>query len=191
MMTADIVAQISNKWWTFLVRGVVAIALAAFAFSSPTMLATGLVYVVTAYFIISGVAALFAGVSLTGVGYSWTLVLLGVVEAALGVIMLTQPGAGPLALAYLFALWMITSGVLEISAANSLRDYINNEFWWVLLGIITVAFGVYIVLRPDIGILGLVYTVGIYAALAGITLIVLSFRVKSFGSAPAGRKVAT
>jgi len=62
-MIADTVNQLSNKWWTFLVRGLVALVLAAFALGSPAATANGLVYVVAAYFIISGVTAIVAGFS--------------------------------------------------------------------------------------------------------------------------------
>ena len=113
-MIDDTVSQLSAKWWTFLLRGLAALALAAFAFASPGTTATALAYVFAAYFLVSGVAALFAGISLTGAGSWWTLTLLGVVQCALGFMMLTEPGAGPLALAYLFAIWTISTGALEL-----------------------------------------------------------------------------
>ena len=181
-MLVDTINQISSKWWTFLVRGIVALALAAFAFAAPATVASGLVYIFAAYFIISGVAALFAGVSFTGVGHWWALVLMGLVQGALGFIMLAQPGVGPLALAYFFALWMISSGVLEISSAIALRSYVSNDFWWILLGIITLAFGFYVVLRPGLGVLALVYTIGFDAVFAGISLVAFSFRIKNAGT---------
>lgn len=179
-MVTDAINQLSSKWWTFLLRGIVALALAVFAFMMPGAMANALVYIFAAYFIISGVATVFAGVSLTGGGNWWLLILLGVVEAILGFIMLTEPGAGPLALAYLFAMWLILTGTTEISAATMIRNYTNgNEFWWILFGLITLAIGVYVVINPSLGVAALVYTVGIYAALAGIALVVLSFRIKS------------
>ncbi len=189
-MVADTLVQLSSRWWTFLVRGIVAIVLAAFAFLEPATTASALVYVFAAYFIISGIASFFGGVSLTGAGGSWwTLAILGVLQVILGILMLTQPGAGPLALAYLFAIWMITTGALEISSAMAVRALISNEFWWVLLGIITIALGFYIIWNPAIGLFGLVYTVGIYALLAGIALCLLAFRIKSFGSNVAKARV--
>jgi len=189
-VTQDIVSQISSKWWTFLLRGVVALALAAFVFTNPAGAATGLVYIFAAYFLISGVAALFTGFSFTGVGHWWALVIMGLVQAALGVIMITEPGAGPLALAYIFALWMITTGTLEITSAFALRIYLTNEFWWVLLGIITLAFGFYVVVRPDLGLFALVYTIGIYAVLAGIALIAFGVRVKALSVPIASKRAA-
>jgi uncharacterized membrane protein HdeD (DUF308 family) len=111
-------------------------------------------------------------------GNWWALILLGTVQVALGIIMLAKPGAGPLALAYLFAIWAFSTGLMEISAAIALRSYVKNEFWWVLLGLLTLAFGVYIVLQPALGVLTLVFVIGFYAALAGISLIAVGIRIK-------------
>jgi uncharacterized membrane protein HdeD (DUF308 family) len=88
----ETVQQLSAKWWTFLVRGIVALGIAAYAFTSPDGTATALVYVVAAYFIVSGVAALVAGISFTGMGHLFAAIPLGIVQAALGVYMLRVPG---------------------------------------------------------------------------------------------------
>jgi len=168
-MTNDVVDRLTGQWWTFVLRGLIGVALAFFAFAIPATMASGLVFVVAAFFIVSALLAVTAGVSFTGIGSCWALILLGVVQAALGIIMLNQPGTGP----------------AEVSSAIALRNFIKNEFWWVLLGIITLAFGMYVVLRPDLGVLALVYSIGIYAALAGGSLIGLGIRIKN-----AGRDVA-
>jgi uncharacterized membrane protein HdeD (DUF308 family) len=181
-MITDAVNQLTGKWWTFLLRGIVALAIAVFAFGSPGTMATALVYVFAAYFIISGVTSFFAGVSFTGVGNWFALLLMGAIQTVLGILMLAEPGVGPLALAYIFALWLITSGTLEISGAVAFRSVISNEFWWIFLGVVTLAIGLYVVFVPTIGILGLVYTVGIYAVLAAISLIAFAFRLKNAGS---------
>jgi uncharacterized membrane protein HdeD (DUF308 family) len=177
-MIADAMNQLSAKWWTFLVRGILALVLAALALAAPVATAAALVYVFAAYFIISGVVALFAGFSFNRVGHWWTLILMGIVQALLGFVMLFEPLAGPLALAYLFAIWMVTSGMLEISSAIAMRSTISGEFWWILLGFVTLAFGFYVILVPGLGVLALVYTVGFYALLAGVSLIGFSLRLK-------------
>jgi uncharacterized membrane protein HdeD (DUF308 family) len=113
---------------------------------------------------------------------------MGVVQGALGFLMLAEPGAGPLALAYLFATWMIMTGVTEISSAIALRSYISNEFWWIVLGIITLGFGAYVVARPDLGLLALVYTIGFYAIFAGVSMIGFAFRIKNLAGDFAARQ---
>jgi uncharacterized membrane protein HdeD (DUF308 family) len=187
-MIENTVNQLSAKWWTFLLRGIVALVLAACAFGAPGATAGALVYIVAAYFIISGIAAIVAGFSFTGLGHWWALVILGIVQGALGFLMLAQPGYGPLALAYLFAIWTIMTGVTEISSAIALRNVINNEFWWILLGTITLAFGAYVVIVPGLGLLALVYTIGFYAIFAGIALVAFAFRIKGLAGKPVSQR---
>jgi uncharacterized membrane protein HdeD (DUF308 family) len=174
----DAIQALIGKWWTFLLRGLVALALAVFAFVAPQTMSSALVYIVAAFFIVSGLLALVGGLSLTGIGNWWLLILFGIASGALGIIMLTQPGAGPLALAYLVAIWAISAGLMEIASGIAMRNVIRNEFWWVLLGIVTYALGVYIIIRPDLGVFALVYAIGVYSAIAGISLIAFSFKVK-------------
>jgi uncharacterized membrane protein HdeD (DUF308 family) len=178
----ETVQQLSAKWWTFLVRGIVALGIAAYAFTSPDGTTTALVYVVAAYFIVSGVAALVAGISFTGVGQGLAAIPLGIVQAALGLYMLGVPGIGLLSLAHLFAIWTIASGVTELSAAIAVRNIIQNEFWLGLLRVQTLGIGCYVVVQPDIGFLALVYTVGFYGVLAGVSLIGFAFRIEDAGA---------
>jgi uncharacterized membrane protein HdeD (DUF308 family) len=190
-MLAEVINQLADKWWTFLLRGIVALALAFLAFTKPTLMATALVYIFAAYFIISGVVSFLAGLSFTGIGTWWALAIMGVVQTVLGVLMLAEPGVGPLALAYLFALWLVMTGTTELYSAIALRNVVTNEFWWALLGVITLAIGFYVVFVPTIGVYGLVYTVGIYAILAAIALIAFAFRIKSIGGQFAGQQART
>ena len=181
-MITDMAQALTSKWWTFLLRGIFALALAIFIFSQPSITGTGLVYLVAAFFIVSGAAAVVGGTSFTGVGQWWLLILMGLMQIALGIIMITEPGLGPLALAYMVAIYAISTGLMETSSAIALRGYISNEGWWILLGLLTIAFGIYVAVRPDIGYVALVYAVGIYAVLAAGALFALAYRLKSAGN---------
>jgi uncharacterized membrane protein HdeD (DUF308 family) len=174
--------QLAAKWWTFLVHGIVALAIAAYAFTSLGGTATALAYVVAAYFIVGGIAAVAAGISFRGIGHWFAAIPLGIVQAALGVCILSVPDIDPVFLAHLFALWMITSSVAELSATIAMRNIIQNEFWLGLLGIPGLAIGCHFVVRPDLGLLALVYTIGFYGVLAGVSLIGFAFRIKGTGA---------
>ena len=189
-MITEALTQLAQKWWTFLLRGIVALVVAGLVFWQPASTAGALVYLFAAYFIISGIATMIAGFSFN-VKTWWVLLLSGAVSVLLGFVMLSQPGAGPLALAYIFAIWMIMSGTTELSAAITLRSALPGDFWWGLLGVITLAVGFYVIFNPALGIAALVYTVAFYAVFAGISLIGFAFRLKGLtepqvsGHAPA------
>ena len=181
-MIETIAQQATSKWWTFLVRGLIALALGVFVFMEPSTAVVGLIYFVAAYFIVNGCMALVGGVSLTGFSGAPLLVLTGLAQVALGILMIARPGVGPLALAYLVAIWAISTGLLELSAGIAFRNVIENGAWWIVLGILTLALGVYIIFRPDLGVIALVYAVGIYAVLAACVLFALAFNLRSAGS---------
>ena len=189
-MLADLASRVTSYWWTFLVRALFAFAIAAWAFASPSTMASGLVYLLAAYFIVTGILSVVAGVSFTGAPQWWAMILLGALEVFLGVYMLVQPGIGPLALAYIVALWSISVGLLELSAAIEFRKVLDNDFWWGFLGVVMIAIGAYIIYRPDVGVLALVYTIGVYGVLAGVALTMLAFRVKNLGS-DVGKRLST
>ena len=181
-MVSDLVSQVTSNWWTFLVRALCAFGIAAWAFTSPSTMETGLVYLLAAYFIVSGVIEIIAGVSFAGADQWWALILVGALQAFLGFYMLVTPGIGPLTVAYLVAIWAIAVGLLEFVSAIRYRQILNNDFWWGFLGVLTIALGVYIIMNPGIGLLGIVYAIGVYGVLAGIALTVLAFRVKNAGT---------
>lgn len=181
-----LVENVTSRWWTFLVRAIAATAVAVLAFASPGWMTIALVYVVGGYLLVNGVSAMAGGVGFADTGKWWALILMGFAEALFGIIMLAEPGLAPLALAYMFSAWLVASGLLQISAAVALRNVIAGEFWLGLLGAITVAFGFYLLVRPDVGVLALVYTVGWYAVFAAIALTTLAFRLRNAGTELAG-----
>jgi hypothetical protein len=58
-------------------------------------------------------------------------------------------------LVYIIAIWAIVTGVLEVVAAIRLRDVIRNEWWLVASGVLSVIFGLLLVVAPGAGALAL------------------------------------
>lgn len=181
-MFNDFAKTLTDKWWTFLLRGIVALVLGLAVFAYPVAAAGALVYLVAFYFIVSGSAQVLGGIAFSGVGRWWLLVLTGAMSIVLGIIMLAQPGMGPLALAYMVAMYAMFNGLMEISSGIMLNGAVPHTGWWIVLGIVTLMLGMYIVVYPGLGLAALVYMVGFYAIAAAVTLFVLAFRLKSVGT---------
>jgi Short repeat of unknown function (DUF308) len=62
-----------------------------------------------------------------------------------------------------------------------LRREIEGEWALVLGGVLSAIFGLILAFLPSVGLLSLVWLIGIYAILFGIALIVLAFRVRGCG----------
>ena len=80
----------------------------------------------------------------------------------------------------IIATWSIIIGVLEIVGALQLRNEIEGEWWLIISGLLSIAFGVILFVQPASGALALIWIIGIYAILAGGSLIGLAYRLKNF-----------
>jgi uncharacterized membrane protein HdeD (DUF308 family) len=92
-----------------------------------------------------------------------------------------MPGVTAIVLLILIAAWSIMTGLAQIVAAIRLRKEITGEWLLVLAGIISVAFGVFLVARPAVGALAVTLYIGTYAIALGVVLLLLSLRLRAWG----------
>jgi uncharacterized membrane protein HdeD (DUF308 family) len=113
-------------------------------------------------------------------------VFVGLLGVAAGLVAFRWPGITALALLLLIAYWSILRGIIAIVAAVRLRHEMRGELWLILGGIASVVFGALVVISPGSGALAVIWLIGFYAALFGVTLLMLGFRLKSLaGRSPA------
>jgi uncharacterized membrane protein HdeD (DUF308 family) len=97
---------------------------------------------------------------------------------AAGLLTFLTPGLTALVLLFFIAGWAIVTGVFEIIGAIELRKEIDNEWLLILGGIISVLFGVGMMLAPGAGALALVWVIGAYSVVMGVLFVALAFRLK-------------
>ena len=68
--------------------------------------------------------------------------------------------------------------MFQIVGAIRLRKEIDNEWFLILCGVISVLFGIAMFMAPGAGALALIWVIGIYAIIIGVLLVGLSFRLK-------------
>lgn len=169
--------QLARTWWMPLVRGIAAVIFGILALIWPGITLLVLVIFFGAYAIVDGIVAIYSAYRHEVRSRAWA-VALGVIGILAGLAAFIWPGITSLVLLYLIALWAIFTGIAEIADGVQLRKIISNEWMLILGGVLSVIFGVLLLLWPAAGLLSLVWLVGIFALLYGITLIALSFRLK-------------
>ena len=180
-MTFDMATTLglAKWWWTFIVRGIVAILFGVLAFLSPAFGIALLVGLFAAWAIIDGVNSLLTGIRTRGTDRSWWLEILeGVVGVAAGIIALVLPGFAAEILLLLIAAWAILTGVLEIVMAVRLRRVIEGEVWLALAGVASIVFGVVLFLFPAAGALSVVWLLAGFAIAFGVFLVMLGWRLR-------------
>jgi uncharacterized membrane protein HdeD (DUF308 family) len=174
------VNDVPRHWWALGVRGLAAVIFGILAFVWPSITLAVLVLLFGAYALVDGILALVSAVR-SGGEQLWALLLEGVVGIVAGLAVFAFPGLTTLVLLLIIAAWAILKGILEVMSAVRLRKVITNEWSWIAGGALSVIFGLILLAAPGAGALALVWIIGVYAILYGITLIVLAWRVRELG----------
>jgi uncharacterized membrane protein HdeD (DUF308 family) len=181
LTVADLLAR---NWWLLALRGLAGVLFGILAFIWPGITLVALVFLFGAFALVNGILSLIlAWNAPRGFPRFGSLILGGILGIAAGIITFFLPGITALGLLIMIAAWAIATGILEIVAAIKLRKVITNEWLWVLAGILSLIFGVLLLLQPAAGALVLVWWIGAYALVFGIVLMILAFRLRrTFGS---------
>jgi len=171
--------EIARWWWTFIIRGLVAVAFGVLAFLAPAWGIAVLVALFGAWALVDGVTGLVGGIRSRGRDRSWWLSILeGIVGIVAGVFAFLFPVAAAGALIFIIAAWAIVTGLFEIVAAIRLREQIRGEFWLGLAGVASILYGVVIYLFPAAGALSIVWLIGSFAIAFGVFLLILGWRLR-------------
>ena len=180
-MTVDVsgTVEIARWWWTFILRGVLAVAFGVLAFLAPSLGIGVLVGLFAAWALFDGVTGLWEGIRSRGRDRSWWLsVLEGLAGIIAGVLALVFPLFAAEVLVYLIAAWAIVTGIFQIVAAIRLREQIKGEFWLGLAGVASILYGAILFLYPRAGALAIVWLIGGFAIVFGAFLLVLGWRLR-------------
>ncbi|HWV24087.1 MAG TPA: HdeD family acid-resistance protein [Thermomicrobiales bacterium] len=173
---------LSNYWWVFLVRGIVAILFGLAALAWPGLTIATLVIVFGAYALVDGIFAIIDGISTRSENDRWWAeILIGLAGVVAGIWVMAYPGLTAVGLMYFIAAWWLVTGVVQIFYAIRVRKEIANEWYLILTGALSAVLGIAFMLFPGKGALSLIWVIGIYAIVFGILFVLLSFRVKKLG----------
>jgi uncharacterized membrane protein HdeD (DUF308 family) len=169
---------LARNWWAIALRGLVAILFGVIALFVPGAVLLTLALLFAAYLLVDGVLGIIAAVRAASHHERWGLLLAeGVVNIVVGVIAAMFPAAAVLGFVLLVAAWALITGVLMVVAAFRLHS--SHGRWWLFFaGIVSVVWGVLLVVAPLMGAVVLTWWLGGYAIVFGIMLLVVSFRLR-------------
>jgi uncharacterized membrane protein HdeD (DUF308 family) len=179
---------LGRNWWVLALRGIIAIAFGVLAFTQPQLTLRVIVTIFAAYLVADGVSLLasFIRGDPEARRSGWSVAVMGVLGIVVGIAAFVWPNITALTLLALVAFWAILTGIFQVIAAIRLRREIDGELLMALGGVLSIAFGAYLVLNPGDGLLSLVWLVGIWAVIFGVTHLVLAFRIRKVHHEAAG-----
>lgn len=172
------VSSLAARWWVPVVRGVAAILFGVLAIVAPSISLLALVLSWGAYALVDGAFNVIQATRGARAGRSWGWLLFeGVVSIAAGALTFAYPAMTALALLTVIAVWAVLTGIAEIAAAIRLRRAITGEWMLAASGVLSIAFGVLLLVYPSTGALAILWIIGLYAIAFGLLLIGVGLRL--------------
>ena len=118
----------------------------------------------------------------------WYLPLLsGIIFLLMGIWTFMNPADAYVALAFLFSISFLASGLFESLFSITNRDAIDNWGWHLIIGIFTLVVGFIMLIRPEISMATLPFYIGfvvLFRAMAaiGIAIDLRNYGVRSWGN---------
>ena len=171
---------LAKGWWLLLLRGIAAIVFGVLAFVWPGLTLVTLVLFYGAFALVDGVIALVA--AFTGGAKplpTWWLVVVGLLGIAAGIATFVMPGITAILLVLFMGVWALVHGIFEIIGAIQLRKEIDNEWMLILSGVVSVLFGVIVLIAPGARALGLIRAIAAYSIVFGISFVALALPLRN------------
>jgi uncharacterized membrane protein HdeD (DUF308 family) len=164
------------------VAGILAVAIGVVSVAWPNITVGAFVIVFAVYaFLAAGTDAARAFDS-DRAGSVMGYLLLALLSLAGGLIALLWPGITVLALTIWVAVWALVTGVIEVTLAFRRGEIAGERAMWALGGLVSIALGVVLAIRPDIGAVSLATVFGLFSIVYGISALVLSAKARHVGT---------
>jgi uncharacterized membrane protein HdeD (DUF308 family) len=166
---------------SLILRGALAVIVGIIAIAWPGVTILALVILFAVYaFIDAGLQAIRAFSSATA-GPVFGRLLLALLDLAAGVIALVWPGTTVLVLVLIVAFWAFVGGFAEIFLAFSGGETAGTRALFIVGGLVSIAFGVVLFSRPDVGAVTLALLYGLFSLSYGFSQIVMGVQARRTG----------
>jgi uncharacterized membrane protein HdeD (DUF308 family) len=118
---------IHDRWWVDILIGLAGIVAGVWAMLYPDLTAIGLMYVIAAWWLFTGIMQVILAIRLRDfISNEWLMILSGLASMVLGIAFLLFPGDGAISLIWVVGVFAIIVGVMLIMLAVRLRGIRAN-----------------------------------------------------------------
>jgi uncharacterized membrane protein HdeD (DUF308 family) len=166
---------------SLIARGVLAVAVGVIAIVWPNVTVFALVIVFAVYAFMDAILEMTRAFSSRSAGPVFGHLLLGLIDIAAGIVAIAWPGPTALVLVIVVAAWAFVSGFFELFAAFQSGETAGTRAMFILGGLVSIAFGVVLAVRPGIGAITLALLFGLYSLIFGVSEIVVGVEMHRSG----------
>jgi uncharacterized membrane protein HdeD (DUF308 family) len=175
----------SKYWWTFVIRGFVAVLFGLLLISWPGLSLDGLVLAFGIFAFLQGILSIIPGLSELG-GRIYFLLIEGVVGILGGVLTFLGPGIGrmlwpeiaTMTLLFFIAFWALLSGIAEVIGSFRLPGEIKGKWLITLSGFVCLLLGLVLLFRSGLGAVGNASVIRLSAIVFGLLWSFIGFKAR-------------
>jgi uncharacterized membrane protein HdeD (DUF308 family) len=168
---------------SLLLRGLLAIVIGFVSVAWPNVTVGALVILFAVYAFGAAITDTMRAFSSERAGPVVGYLLLALLSAAAGVVALVWPDMTALALTVWIGLWAVVTGIVEVALTFRQGASAGERAMWILGGLASIALGIVLFVRPDIGAVSLATVFGLFSIFYGVSSLVLSFQARNIGAA--------
>jgi uncharacterized membrane protein HdeD (DUF308 family) len=117
-------AEARQRWWPFLIEGIVGLLIAAITFYDIRITLLALYFTIAAWAFLTGIFEIVAAIELRKhISNEVWLIIGGIASILFGVLMVWYPLAGALAIIWLIAAYAVVFGIIMIAFSLRLRSH--------------------------------------------------------------------
>jgi uncharacterized membrane protein HdeD (DUF308 family) len=175
----------SKYWWTFVIRGFVAVLFGLLLIAWSGLSLDLLVLTFGIFALVQGILSVIPGLSKLG-GRIYFLLIEGVVGILAGVLTFLGPGVGrmlwpevaTMTLLVFIALWAFLTGIAEGIGSFRLPGEIKGKWLITLSGFVCLLLALILLFRSGLGAVGNASAIGLFAIVFGFLWLFIGFKVR-------------
>ena len=179
-----------QRWWMLLILGLLLVTIGVAAIAMPLVSSLTLTFILGFALLIGGVFQAVGSFKLRGTDSFWVTLVTGILAGIVGLLILSNPVEGTLALTLLLAVYFFVGGVFKVVAGVQASG-LPNSGWIVAGGILSIILGVLVGIGwPSTATWFLGLMVGIDLIFAGLVSLQTSLLLHSVHKALTRRPAA-
>lgn len=167
--------RLRSVWWAMLLRGILALALAACALFWPQRTMDLLVKLLGIYFLLDG---LWSAISAWRSRNLTAMPLQAVVSIVAGLVLLFWTDIGTNVFMIVAGVWALLQGLGVIMSSRELESDDADRTLMAIIGAVIGVVGLVFILWPDKGVTTISWLIGIGALVVGLLLVYLATRLR-------------
>jgi uncharacterized membrane protein HdeD (DUF308 family) len=167
----------ADKWWVFLVSGILWLLLGFIVLSlRPASISVTVILIAVAFWL--GAVTQFALAMVTTGGWRVLTIVSGILALAAGIAAIVWPGPTLVVISIFVAWYLLIRGAFDVGISLS-HTHIHG--WWMGLisGVISIALGAWAIGNPDRSVLLFVTIIGIWCIFKGVADLMGAFSYKN------------